>query len=93
MNPDAVYAKNPEVVARDLAENEGGVLLHLQSGAYFGINRVGLLIWEMIDGQRPAAALVEGLRDRLRNGPPGLDADVATFLASALERDLINLRT
>ncbi len=92
MNPDARIAKNPDVVARDLAENEGGVLLHLDSGAYFGVNRIALIIWELIDGERTAADLVEGLRARVTNGPPQMADDVDAFLASALERKLISVR-
>ena len=47
MSADVVYRKNPDVVARGLAEGEGGVLLRLDSGAYFGVNPVGLLVWEL----------------------------------------------
>jgi len=32
---------NPRVVYRDLAAEEGGVLLHLDSGQYHGLNALG----------------------------------------------------
>jgi hypothetical protein len=89
VNPDAKIQKNPEIVARALAEPEGGVLLHMESGAYFGVNQVGLLVWELVDGERTVADLVEALRARVANGPPELERDVLQFLDSALERDLV----
>lgn len=89
MNRDSKVRKNPEVVARGLAEQEGGVLLHLETGAYHGVNPVGLVIWELIDGERTVADLVDEVRTRISNGPAELDRDVVGFLESALERNLV----
>lgn len=89
MDLDSTVRRNPEVVARGLAEQEGGVLLHLETGAYHGLNQVGLLIWEMLEGDHTVADLIEGVRNRIEGGPPGLEQDVVGFLDSARERDLI----
>jgi len=91
MNRDSKVRKNPEVVARGLAEQEGGVLLHLETGAYHGVNPVGLVIWELIDGERTVANLIEATRARVDNPPPQLDQDVIAFLKSAVERDLVHV--
>lgn len=89
MDLDSTVRRNPEVVARGLAEQEGGVLLHLETGAYHGLNQVGLLIWELLEGDHTVADLIEGVRARIEGGPPGLEQDVVGFLDSARERDLI----
>jgi len=89
MNRDSKIRRNPNVVARQLAEGEGGVLLHVESGAYHGTNAVGLVIWELIDGERTVAELIDGVRARVDGAPPQLEHDVVAFLDSALERDLI----
>lgn len=89
MNRDSKIRRNPNVVARELAEREGGVLLHLDSGAYHGMNPVGLVIWELVDGERTVADLVDSVRARVDGAPPQLDQDVIAFLESALERDLV----
>ena len=44
-----------------LAEGEGGVLLHLDSGQYHGVNPVGLAIWELLE---------DGCTVRADRGPP-----------------------
>lgn len=91
MNRDAKVRRNSEVVARELAEREGGVLLHLGSGAYHGMNAVGLVIWELLDSDQTISNLIEGVRARVMNPPPQLDQDVMAFIQSAVDRDLIHV--
>jgi hypothetical protein len=81
--------RNPEVVARNLAEGEGGVLLHLASGQYHGINPVGLAIWELIGDERTVRDVVDALRARVEDPPPDLETDVIAFLESVHERNLV----
>ena len=91
MNRDSKVRRNPEVVARDLAENEGGVLLHLDSGAYHGLNRVGLIVWELLVDEPTVSDLVDAVRARFDGAPPEVDDDVVAFVEKALDRDLIQL--
>src|SRR5688500_13341981 len=75
LRPESKVQRNPNVVARELGDGEGGVLLHLQSGAYHGVNQVGLLIWELVDGERSIADVVEAVRVGVEKSPPNLDRD------------------
>lgn len=81
--------KSPHVVARVLGEDGGGVLLHLESGSYHGLNPVGWQIWDLIDGERGSGEILVELGARLDNAPPSLEEDVKTFLDGLRERDLI----
>lgn len=80
--------RHPQAAARELAEGEG-VLLHLQSGQYHGLNPVGLVIWELLEQPSTAADVVARLRDRVEDPPPSLEDDVMSFLTSLRERDLV----
>jgi Coenzyme PQQ synthesis protein D (PqqD) len=91
MQPDSKVQRNPKVVARQLGEPEGAVLLHLDTGAYHGLNPVGFLVWDLIDGERTVTELVAGVRTRIPDAPPAVEQDVLVFLEAALERDLIAL--
>ena len=62
MHTDAVIRRNPQVVYRELAGEGGAVLLHLDSGAYHGLNETGILIWSLIDGERTFDAIVRSIR-------------------------------
>jgi hypothetical protein len=86
---DGVIRKNPQVVYRELAGEGGGVLLHLESGAYHGLNETGILIWDLIDGERTFETLVADLREQLADPPDDLDEEAARFLADLRARDLI----
>jgi hypothetical protein len=79
--------KNDLVVFRELAA--GGVLLHLRTGQYHGVNSLGAVIWSLLDGERTQKAVVAEVRARLQDSPPTLEADVERFLDGIRRRDLI----
>lgn len=81
--------KDPRVIARALSEGEGGVLLHMDSGAYHGVNQLGLVVWELLDGRRTVADVVEAVRLRVSDSPQELQADVVRFLNRVVERGLV----
>ena len=89
IGPESKLCRNPQVVARDLAEGEGGVLLHLETGQYHGVNPIGLAIWEVIEDGCTVADVVERLRDRVEDPPESLESDVLGFLTRVHERDLV----
>src|SRR5204863_454136 len=67
----------------------GGVLLHLVSGSYHGLNDIGALIWELVDGQKTSADLVEAVRQRVDDPPLSLADEVSSFIAALRERELV----
>jgi predicted metal-dependent hydrolase len=83
--------QSPDVVARELSPAEGGVLLHVETAQYHGLNPVGLLIWELIDGERTVTEVVEAVRARLEEAPPQLEDEVLSFLNDVHERGLVVL--
>jgi hypothetical protein len=89
IDPNSRLGQNENVAFRRLAEGEGGVLLHVESGEYHGINEVGCLIWELLDGERTVDGLVVALRDGIENPPLDLADEVIAFLDGLRERDLV----
>jgi len=86
---ESKISRSEKAVARRLEEGEGGVILHLESGAYHGVNEVGLVIWELLETEPTVQQLIENLRDRIDDPPPHLEDDVVSFLTQVRERDLI----
>jgi hypothetical protein len=82
-------ARHPRVVFRSLGEEGGGVVLHLGSAAYHGVNGIGALIFSLLDDAPTVGALVERVRDRVDGAPPELADDVVEFVASLADRDLV----
>lgn len=89
IQPEAKISRSPQVVARQLSADEGGVLLHLETAQYHGVNPVGLLIWEHLDGKRTVRDLVQLVRSHVADAPPELDDDVLGFLKDVHERGLV----
>jgi hypothetical protein len=84
--------RNPRAVFRRLAEGSGGVLLHLDSTQYHGVNEVGAAIWELTEQDITFGDLVAALRGRLDDPPADLEADVASFLDDLGGRGLVDLQ-
>lgn len=79
----------PDIVHRRLGE--GAVILNLETGAYFSLNGVGALVWELLDGDRDVAGIIAGVAGRVEDAPPSLDHDVVEFLERLVERDLVEV--
>jgi len=85
----AKVARGPRVVYRELSADEGGVLLHLDSGQYHRLNPMGCTIWGILDGARTVTDLVEEVRKVATDAPANLMEDIQQFLDGLLARDLI----
>lgn len=79
------------VAAHELGGSEGGVLLHLESGQYHGVDTVGWTIWGLLDGSRSVADLAGELQQRFPDATEHLTNDVKTFLQDLLERNLVEI--
>lgn len=86
---DQMIRPNPRSTFRELAEGSGGVLLHLDTAAYHGLNGIGVAIWSLIQPGIRFGALIDELRAQIPDAPPALDDEVATFLGELRERDLV----
>ncbi len=85
---NATITRDPKVVYRHL--QEGGVLLHLGSGQYYGLNQTGYVIWALIKEQISISALLAGLREHFQDAP-GLEEDMQVFLDGLRHRGLIHV--
>jgi hypothetical protein len=72
-----LVTRHPDVHWTEL--DDEAVLLHLENGTYYTLNRVGTLIWSQFTGDRPLEDIARGLGERF-------DMD-----ASVLRRDLLDL--
>ena len=86
---DQMIRPNPRSTFRELAEGSGGVLLHLDTAAYHGLNGIGVAVWSLIQPGITFGALIDALRAQIPDAPPTLDDEIATFLGQLRERDLV----
>ncbi len=91
IDPATTVRRKPDVVFRALQEGEGGVLLHLLSGEYHGLNQLGCVVWGLLESDHTFGDLVDGVRSQLDEQPAALEQDVSDFLEGLRDRDLVEL--
>jgi Coenzyme PQQ synthesis protein D (PqqD) len=86
---DTLIRPNPRVVHRELADEAGGVLLHLDTGAYHGLSATGALIWKLLGEGKTFGTLMAEFTAEVDDAPPEAESEVAQFLEELRERDLV----
>jgi hypothetical protein len=74
-------------VVRDL--DGESVILNVQSGIYFGLDRIGTRIWQLIDELGDLDSIVRVMEDEYDAGRDVLRADVEALVAALLEKQLV----
>ena len=88
MHPERKAVRNPDAVFSE--EFEGwGVLLNPDSGAVLQLNPVGVVVWNLLDGQRSLDEIVAGVRERCAEVPDGVAQDVGAFVGTLVERGFV----
>jgi hypothetical protein len=85
---EAIVRRSPRAVFRELADGSG-VLLHLDSTAYYAVNGIGVLIWSLLEDHDTITGIARELRARLEGTPPDLEADVAAYVGELRARGLV----
>ena len=83
------YRVRADVLVRELGGE--AVLLDLASGRYFGLNATGRRIFELLDGARPLAAVLEALEGEFEATREELEADLGALVAELESQGLISL--
>lgn len=65
------------------------VLLSIEQGKYFGMDRVGSRIWELIEHPISVGDLTEHLQQKFEVEPDECERDVVEFLEQLAERNLL----
>jgi hypothetical protein len=96
IDPDGVYARSDDIVAREI---EGEVIIvPLVAGigdledALFTFNETGKAVWDKIDGVHPLPAIVAELADEFGADADVVGADVVGLVAELVERGIVVAR-
>ena len=78
------YICNPDVIYRELGDE--CVLLHLKTGKYYGLNPVGLRMWQLILEKGDLEQVIQAMLDEYEVEPDQLRSDLLV-LVEALEKN------
>jgi hypothetical protein len=82
-------AAAPHAAFRRLGGHGGGVLLHLESTAYFQLNELGATIWQVLENEITFDELVIRVGTLFEDSPANLAEDIAHFIDELAARNLI----
>jgi Coenzyme PQQ synthesis protein D (PqqD) len=92
LEPQTLIQRSPRAVYRNLTGGAGAVVLHLDTAAYYGVNLVGAIVWNLLEQEITVQRLVEELRGRLEAGPTTLGEEIREFVQQLVDRDLVRLK-
>jgi hypothetical protein len=87
-----IISQGARATYQELADGRGGVILHLDTAAYHGLNATGALIWELLGDGISFGELIRELEQKFEGTPDGLAEDVREFVERLVERDLVLCR-
>jgi hypothetical protein len=80
------FIPSKDAVFRDL--DGEAVILHLDSGTYFGLNAVGTRIWQLLERDGRLTAVLDDLRAEYDAAPDVLERDLLDVVARLVEARL-----
>lgn len=83
----AAIRPSPAAVYRPL--EAGGVILNVESGAYFELNPSGCFMWEQVQAETDQGSIAVAVADRYDIDLTTAQADVAEFLGDLRKRQLL----
>ena len=85
------YQRHPDIEWKEFSGES--LLLNLTTGAYFRLNAVGGLIWQMLDGSTPAETIVTAIQNRFTVSAEQAQADFDHFITVLSAQQLIRPAT
>jgi Coenzyme PQQ synthesis protein D (PqqD) len=80
------FIPSKDAVFRDL--DGEAVILHLDSGTYFGLNAVGTRIWQLMERDGRLTAVLDDLRTEYDAPPDVLERDLFDLVARLVDARL-----
>ncbi len=86
---ESVVGQVTSVVASDIDDEK--VMMSVEKGEYFGLERVGSRIWEMIENPARVSALVDQLLERFDVDRATCERDVLAFLMDLHDAGIVRV--
>lgn len=81
--------RNPDMIFTGFGSEM--VMLSMQDSCYYGINEVGVRIWELIESRMSIAGIIEAICDEFDAGAQQCEQDVQAFVAQLLHKNMATL--
>lgn len=82
-----VFAPADDVLMSDAGDMK--VLLSMDTGRFVELNETGRAIWELTDGERSVAEMIEALQGRYAIGDAACEREIIEFLSGLSAEKLV----
>jgi hypothetical protein len=89
IGPETRVAASTEHLSTTLGDE--AVILNLSDSTYYGVDGVGVRIWDLVQTPRTVRELIDTLENEFEVDPAVLQNDVQKFLSTLAERQLVTL--
>jgi hypothetical protein len=86
---DTILAKNRELL--DSKIDDEYVMMSIENGEYYGLNKIASRIWELLDNPQPFKKLINKLLSEYDVGREECEEDVKKYLLVLADKQLIIL--
>jgi hypothetical protein len=90
LDHSTILARSPLISFETI--NDEAILIHIDSGDYYSLNRVGLEFWKMLDGRHTIAQHARTLAELYDQDPDEVAADLLVLATVLAEKDLVEQR-
>lgn len=84
---NSVITRNPEIIFS--AMDDEIVMMSVNQGLYFGVDKIGARIWQLLENPHPVEELIVLLTNRFNVSREDCERDTLTFLNDMLNKKVI----
>lgn len=87
LTEESIVQREEQVPYKEIEKE--GILLHLDSGDYFAVDEVGLLIWKALDGKKNLRQIAERIVSQYKVSENKALRDVVSFTHNLWKKKLV----
>jgi hypothetical protein len=88
MEPSDKPVANPSAIFQETGDG-WAVLVNLDTARSLALNPSGILVWQLVDGQRSVHEITAGVERHFRDTPPSVTDDVTALLDILVEEGMV----
>lgn len=87
INQDSVLTRSTDLVFSEVDDEI--TMMHVETGTYYGLNRIGVAVWHLLEKPARLGTICEALVKRFDVEPEQCRAEVEPFLSQMLAKGLV----
>lgn len=87
IGPDSLLTRSTDLVFSEVDDEI--TMMHVETGRYYGLNRVGAAVWQLLEEPARLGAVCDALVERFEVEPEQCRAEVEAFVSQMAAEGLV----